>query len=159
MAAAGNYPLVFTYSEIIAGSGFAALVEVRGRAVLTVEEDRDHWIYGVQPGAVAGGGRDWGQAVQAFKKNYLSVLYDIANEAASYEAFAEEVQRYFDARNDPTKRDWDEALKAVRDGSASFEGLTRVSADKHPVGLRIRRLEQQTLKPDLNQFEQVQEAA
>lgn len=159
MGSAVNYPLVFTFSEVIVGRGFAALVDLRGRAVLSAEEDGDIWLYGVQPGAVAGGGRDFGRACRAFKENYLSVLFDIAEESVSFEEFQRRVQRYFEAANEPTSHDWQEALRAVRAGSTTLEGLSQVAAEEHVPSLKVRRLEQQTMQPALNKFDEVLEAA
>jgi len=50
------------------------------RVILTDEGDGDIWMFGVQPGGVARGGRERSQAFYEFKKNYRSVLFDIAIE-------------------------------------------------------------------------------
>jgi hypothetical protein len=84
---ATTYPLVFSFRDAVSGNGFVAHVAVCGRVLLTDEGDGDIWMFGVQPGGVAGGGCNRSEAFREFKKSYLSVFFDIAAEAASFEDF------------------------------------------------------------------------
>lgn len=156
MADTKSFPLVFTFPELISGEGFVATVEVHGRAVLIDEGDGDFWIFGVQPGGVAGGGKDYSEACREFKKSYLSVLFDIASEAKTYDAFVGEVRSFFDAVNDPNLGVWEGAVAEVRRGGVSLEGFGVVKAESRPPTLEIAKLEQRTMRPELNQFDEVE---
>lgn len=154
-----TYPLLFAFPDVIVGQGFVARVEVRGRAILSVEPDGDTWIYAVQPGSVAGGGKDWAMACREFKQSYLSVLFDIAAEATTYESFSAQVREFFETVNRPNATAWDAALSAVRDGTTSLEGFPSVKAESFVPTIEIARLEPQTMRPHVNQFDTVSEAA
>jgi hypothetical protein len=150
------FPLVFTFPELISGNGFVAKVEVHGRALLVDEGDGDLWIFGVQPGSVAGGGKDYSAACREFKKSYLSVLFDIASEAQTYDAFVAEVRSFFDAVNGPNGEQWTAALAEVRKGGVSLPGFGIVKAESRPPRIEVAKLEQRTMRPSLNQFDEVE---
>jgi len=159
MMAEGTYPLLFAFPDVIVGQGFVASVEISGRALLTVEPDGDTWIYGVEPGSVAGGGKDYAHACRAFKENYLTVLFDIAAESPTYEVFSAQVREFFETVNRPNLVTWEAALSAVRDGTLSSEGFTSVKAETRPPHLALAKLEPQDMRPQVNQLDVVSEAA
>jgi len=64
---------------------------------------------------------------------YLSVLYDIAAEAPSYDAFAAEVESFFNETNEPTCLEWDTARERVRRGELDDDKLEKVSGAKAQV--------------------------
>jgi hypothetical protein len=119
-----EYPLFFTYRDLIHGKGYAAGVVVDGRALLR-EEDDGFWMYGVNPGGVAGSGHERAAAFHDFRLGYRSVLVDIAEEAPSFEAFADGVRSFFYEVNRPNERDWLVARDAVRSGKVTAD-LPRV---------------------------------
>jgi hypothetical protein len=122
-------PIFFTFSRVIFGNGFAADVTIpRGRALL-VEEPDGIWVYGVNPGAIAGGGGSLVQAHGDFVTRLVSVLFDIANEARSFDGFRQQVEEFFNAT--VAEEEWTKAVGAVRAGTVSdtVATLPRVNAD------------------------------
>jgi hypothetical protein len=151
-----TYPLVFTFPEVIVGKGFVARVELHGQALLVDEGDGDNWIYGVQPGSVAGGGKDYTTACREFKKSYLSVLFDMALESSDYEQFKEEVEKLFATVNAPNRDAWDTALAGIRKTGSAPTGFGTVKAESRLPRLEIAKLDQRTMKPTINQFDAVE---
>ena len=58
-------PLIFTYRDLVYGTGILAEVRVRGR-VLAVTEQDGVWMYGVNPGGLAAPGATIPEAHAAF---------------------------------------------------------------------------------------------
>src|SRR5688572_12198622 len=87
-------PLLFTFRDNVSGNGFFARVATHGRA-LAVRESDGVWRYGVNPGGLAAGGKDESDAYLEFRREYTAILYDIATDAASFDDFRAEVQRFF----------------------------------------------------------------
>jgi hypothetical protein len=127
-----EYPLVFSFHDLVAGNGFTASVAVVGR-VLMSEEDGCVWLYGVQPGPIAGGGTTREAAFADFKRGYLSVLFDIAAESTSIEGFRSSVTAFFDEIADCNVPRWRDAVLRVRKSNESVTGLTRANADTTPT--------------------------
>lgn len=145
------YPFLFTFRDLIAGKGFFANVTATGRVLLVEEDDGDWWLFGVQPGAIAGGDRERGVALNEFKKNYLSVLLDVAAEAGSFEEFAGEVKALFTQVNEPNASEWESALKLVRSGALKFPGMVAMElADQLKPSVEIALLTQGTATPEAN---------
>jgi hypothetical protein len=155
---AKTYPLVFSFPDVIVGNGFTARVEITGHAVLCEESADSFWLFGVQPGGIAGGGKDWSEARRAFKESYLSVLFDIALDSATYDAFKNGVEQFFAAVNEPNRETWEMALDNVRRNPAELEGCSTVRAEDHPPVLRIAMLDQRSMNARINQFDQVEVA-
>lgn len=125
---ATNYPLVFTFKDIIVGNGFFAGVVAEGRALLTHEDDGGFWMSGVYPGAVAGGGEERGEAFRDFKDRYKSVLLDIAAEAPDFNSFVEQAASFFNSLSKPTAEEWEAARSEVRAGRITAADLPQVDA-------------------------------
>lgn len=146
-----SYPFLFSFRDLIAGNGYIANVTSAGRVLLFQEDDGDWWLFGVQPGGIAGGDPDRNIALNEFKKNYLSVLLDIAAEARSYEEFAAEVKRLFAQVNEPTASEWVQALQLVRGGATKYPGVVTVkAADDHKPMVEIALITQKTATPAAN---------
>src|SRR5258706_8580365 len=96
-----QYPLLFGFNDLLAGKGFFAGVSVSGRGLL-VDEGDGFWMYGVNPGGVAAGGKTPAEAQSEFRLVYRSVPFDIASEAMDFHGFKEEVDRFFNDTNKPT---------------------------------------------------------
>src|SRR5438046_1878867 len=107
------YPIVFTVKRMIAGNGFLVGVIARGRALM-LQEEEGYWVSGVNPCSVAGGGSDPKSAFCAFRDGYVSVLFDIASEARTFDAFKAEAEAFFNSVNSQTDAEWHAALKRVR---------------------------------------------
>jgi hypothetical protein len=123
-------PLLFAYRDRVFGNGFVATVVADyGRVLAVLEGEKDVWIYGVRPGGLAGHGRDLAEAHADFRRGFTEVLFDIADEAATFEAFQVEVSRFFDEENLAVGVEWADAVREVRARGLSIEGLPKVSAD------------------------------
>jgi hypothetical protein len=155
---ATTYPLVFTFRDAVSGNGFVAYVAVCGRVLLTDEGDGDIWMFGVQPGGVAGGGRERSEAFHEFKKSYLSVFFDIAAEAASFEDFEKSAKLFFSEVNEPNLDVWAGSVAAVRAGKLSLSDLKAMNADSCPPKIEVRRIDTQANASD-NSFDEIREAA
>jgi hypothetical protein len=153
-----TYPLVFTFQHPIMGDGFIAYVVTSGRALLTYEGDGDIWAFGVQPGGIAGGGRERAQAFYEFKKTYLSVLFDIAAESSSYEDFEKSTKSFFSDTNADNDRTWTEAVQAVRAGKVSLPGMKSQNTDHWVAKIEVTRVDQRA-SSSANVFDEIKEAA
>jgi len=153
VATSKTYPIVFAYPEVISGKGFMARVEIQGHALL-VDKPGDVWLYSVQPGVFAGGGTDFATASREFKKSYLSILFDIALEAPTFERFGKEVRAVFETVNEPNLMDWKAALAEVRKNTRLPQFGT-VQADLWPPKIQIKKLDVRTVRPGLNRFDTV----
>jgi hypothetical protein len=149
-----SYPVVFGYRDVIKGRGFFAGVVTDGQALLTIEDDGGHWLFGVNPGGVAGGGKETAEAAREFKKSYLSVLFDIAEEAHTFQEFKAEVERFFHETNEPTEAEWKRAHVEVKKGALNNPNLPRVDVDKRPSSIQIIELQgDETAPRDVNVFD------
>jgi len=139
-----SYPILFGYRDMVADRDFVAFVATDGRALCTREAD-GFWLYGVDPGSIAGGGESVEEAGRALKESYLSALFDIAAEAASFAAFKKEVERFFAERNGPNEAMWEAAHALVKsgavDGDAVAGSLPRKDAALCPRGIRIEQVD------------------
>lgn len=126
-----RYPLVFGFRDLVAGDGFLAGVTTEGRALMEAEEE-GAWVYGVSPGGVAAEGPDKGEAFAAFKKAYLSVLFDLAATSPNFLSFKSAVESFFLETNAPTFEEWKEAVLEVRAGRVAADWLGTRSADRTP---------------------------
>lgn len=151
------YPLVFSFRDLIAGTGFVAAVSMDGHVLLSEEDDT--WMFGVQPGGIAGGGPDRPTAFKEFKNSYLSVLFDIAAEATSFDEFERRTRAFFAQVNEPNRKQWDDALAEVRKTSTCLPGVKTVQAEANPPTLAIEKVVPERVKPNVNEFDQITEAA
>lgn len=157
--ASQSFPLLFSFRDLIAGNGFVAGVATDGRVLLTQEADGDHWMFGVTPGGIAGGGPERAVALREFKVSYLSVIYDIATSATSFEQFKEEVERFGTAVNEHNARAWEEALAEVRKSNVSLPNLPIVKAETKPPSIEVFQVELGKAVPTVNEFDEISEAA
>ncbi len=107
-------PLFFRYRDVVFGRGFAATVETTGRALGEREGD-DYVMAGVEPGGLAAGGATPEEARHAFRRTFTEVLFDLAADAPSFQAFKESVEAFVGTSNDsrsaatapwPARRHW-----------------------------------------------------
>ena len=154
-----SYPIVFSFRDPIVGNGFVAGVEIVGRAVLTEEDDGDVWVFGVQPGGVAGGDKQIETALRQFKENYLTVLFDLASDANTFHAFKKSVDAFFAQTNKPNEQDWNGLHALVKRGSISLPGMERVDASTRRPSIQVVLLDKKESKPTVNQFDEIAQAA
>lgn len=153
-----QYPLVFSFRDLIKGKGFVAGVAMDGRVLLVEEDDGDVWMFGVHPGAIAGGNHTRDAAFAEFKRQYLGVLFDIAAEATTFQEFEREVTELFNTVNKPSLIEWEKALAEVRATSASLNALPTVKSESKTPRLYIQKIETEEAEPR-NEFDEISEAA
>lgn len=153
------YPLVFSFRDIIAGNGYVATVAMDGRVVLAEEEENDVWMFGVQPGGIAGGDRQKETAFVSFKKGYLGVLFDFAGEAVSFDEFKGKVTSFFSEINEPNLADWEKSLADVRAKNLTLPDLAKVNSDARSPSLFIEEVAAARVSSGANEFDQIAEAA
>ena len=132
-----HYPLLFGYRDLVSGSGFVAGVHADGRALLVQEED-GFWVYGVNPGGLAGSGDSWEAAHEDFRRNFKAALYDLAIEAVSFGQFQELVVDFFEDTNGPTEGEWDRATREI--ASRDQRWLQVRKASDHPPRIEVREV-------------------
>ncbi len=115
-----EYPLLFTYTDCIAGKGFLAAVKVSGRALL-IEEDGEWWMYGVQPAAIADKGKIPQEATENFHDRYKTVLFDFAEEASGFEEFKSETENFFNQKEEKIAASWENAFQLIRTSKVTPE--------------------------------------
>jgi hypothetical protein len=154
-----NYPLFFGFRTAIQGKGFVASVVMNGRGLMVEEGADDWWLYGVNPGGVAGGGEDQHLAFSEFRNSYYAILFDIANDVTSYEEFRAEVERFFNETNRHYEKEWLAAVEKVReDKSIKLDWAQRQPTDSTPVNIRVELV--QVASPGANELDpKVQVAA
>lgn len=144
MTQQAEYPLIFTYRDAISGNGFLAGVTVTGRALM-LKEDSKWWMYGVRPAGLAEAGNTPNETFLSFRQRYSAVLFDIAEEADSFEAFRAEVERFFYEADPIEEQRWTEAHRRIRTGELKpedpFSGLRKESPEGSPVMISVQRLD------------------
>lgn len=108
-----SIPLYFRYRDVVFGRGFAATIETTGRA-LCVREDDEFVMAGVEPGGMAAGGSTRDEAQEAFRKHFTLVLFDLAADAASFQAFKEQVEAFVHQTAPATLDEWHRSVEASR---------------------------------------------
>jgi hypothetical protein len=152
------YPLVFSFPDTVAGDGYIARVTMHGRALLVEEDDGDVWMFGVQPGGIAGGDHVREVAFAEFQQSYRTVLFDIAAEVRSFEEFKTAVEEFFGTINEPDLKNWEHARQEVRNARTSLPGLP-TQTDHATPSLAIEKLALENIKPTANQFPSISKAA
>jgi hypothetical protein len=145
------YPVLFTLSEVVSGNGFVAGVYVHGRGSMVFESDEGWWLYGVEPGGLAESGDTPQEAHLKFAADFKEVLFDIASDAASFEAFKKEVERILTQVNKPEADRWEHAVKAIRSGKTSLTDPFMASLPKWKAEdackVVVQRLDKSTTRP------------
>jgi hypothetical protein len=140
-----EYPVMFTVRDAVSGNGYLSAVTLSGWALMVHEDDDKWWVYGVRPSAIAESGNTPEEAFHRFRDAYKNFLFDTAQEAATYEAFEKEIQRFY-YEPDKTQEDrWLAALQAIRSGEVipapPFSALPRQSPETRPTQITIERLD------------------
>jgi hypothetical protein len=148
-----HYPLLFGFRDLVAGKGFLAGIAVHGRALLVHDADLGYWMYGVNPSGLSAGGNDIGEAHRAFREAYKAVLFDIAADAGSYDAFEAEVQRFF-RQPSGFLSEWEEAVSDVRAGKVEADWVPRVDSGRAKLEIEVSLLSAENLMPSLNELDE-----
>lgn len=106
-------PLVCTYRNSVAGNGFVAKVEMRGRMLAIVDDDGEVWLHAVHPAGWADSGRTVAEAHAQFRQSYTAILYDVAEETETFEDFRAAVKK-LDVESGPLLESWQEAVANMR---------------------------------------------
>jgi hypothetical protein len=126
-----RYPILFgPIGGLVAGNGFIAHVLIRGRCILEETSEDFSSALGVNPGAVAGDGANLSEAYHDLLERVHLVVFDIAEEAENFDAFADQVRRFVLETNRPNEGDWKTAVAKVRSGELDLEGVRREDADR-----------------------------
>ncbi len=124
-------PLIFTYRDFVYGTGMLAEVRVRGR-VLAVKERDGAWMCGVNPGGLAASGATIPEAHAAFRQSFTAILFDIAEDASSFDDFVAQTRQFVNQTNAPVEAAWREAVDAHR-ANRSVLGTAARDMDELPA--------------------------
>lgn len=145
-------PLLFSFRDLVEGKGFLAEVVTHGRGLMICEGPDDFWMYGVNPGGIAAGGKNPDEANVEFRKAYTVVLFDIAYQASDFASFKRSVAAFFDETNLPTEKAWKDAVEEVRAGRIDAEGIPRQPAES-PRFVEVNLKVTENLAPQNNAVE------
>ncbi len=143
-----HYPILFTYRDILAGNGFVAGIEVRGRYLMAEEGEERVWIYGVNPGGLSAGGHSQKEATSAFREAYRETLFDIAGEAKTFEELSSAVSHFVNDENSYYHAEWWDAVALVRSGKIDLEWLDKKKAESE-LQVTVVKLSLQEEQPDI----------
>jgi hypothetical protein len=139
-----NYPLMFTFRDVVSGNGFLAGVTVSGRALMVREDDK-WWAYGVRPAGLVDCGDTPQDAHNRFRERYRAILFDIAAEAHNFLNFKQEVERFYEESDADEECRWTVAFEAIRSGAAvpepPFTDLPRQAPETRPTQIAVLRLD------------------
>jgi hypothetical protein len=144
-----QHPIMITLQDSISGNGFLARITMSGRSLMRKEEDGKWWMYGVRPAGIAASGKNIDEAFLRFRNSYKEILFDIAQESATFEEFEAEVRRFFEENDSDNEdeRSWEASLAAVRQGLCSppepFASLPRRSPESNPSFMKVERVDVQ----------------
>lgn len=158
-----DYPLIFQILNDVAGRGFLAGVMVEGRALMA-EEDGRWWVYGVDPGPLAGSGQTPMEAYHSFRQALQEVLFDSAADAQNYEAFKADVEHVLRQRDEADANRWERARQEVRAGAEVVESLKELPRKTGTVPInvllvRLDSMESQQFSPSDNKVDALATAA
>lgn len=140
------WPLFFSYRSPIVGRGFLAEVKLLGRVLATAGDDV--WLDGVNPGAFAVEAASMDVAGAALRTALTNVFIDMAADADA-EAFERRVDAFFNARDDDTFSEWEEAVESIRRGDRGAPELPRFDAET-PIEIRVTTKSGAELMPEDN---------
>lgn len=146
-----NYPVMFTLRDTVSGNGFLAGITLTGRALMMREKDGKWWMYGVRPGAIAENGSTPEEAFLRFRNAYKNLLYDFAEDAASYELFRHNVEHFYLQPDKEEEANWLAAFYALRSGKvipdeAFFAQLPKEDPEKRPTQIMVLRLDKENAR-------------
>jgi hypothetical protein len=145
-----QYPVLFTYRDVVIGAGYVAHVEASGRFLI---EDRgtgeDVWIYGVNPGGLAAKGPGQEEAAEEFRASYRTVLIDLAEESVDFDAFKNQVENFYWSTCEATEKDWQGAVTRVRKGEIDSDWLAKKPAE-HEYKIKVTCIASDRPQPQID---------
>jgi len=153
-----SYPILFGVRDPVIGPGFLAGVAVNGRCLMREEPD-GFWIDGVNPGAVCAGGASRDEALLKFRESYRGILYDCAALCDTFEAFKQEVERFFWEMTPGEAEAWERAVQELRANPAAAGDWLPIRQNYGEPSVEVVCLEQESLEPDSNAVGQLELAA
>ncbi len=148
-----QYPLFFTFKELVYGDGFVAECAMQGRALAVQEEEREWWFNGVEPGGLAERGETLNDAYFSFRDTLKEILFDISYTAETFEAFEAKVKRFMHDVNRPHDEDWWLSVEAGRKGElqAPAPNMREHDADKEAYAY-VTLVDPAKVKPSGNEL-------
>ena len=145
-----TYPIVFSFPNVIIGRNFITCVKTNGRAMLVNEKDGYWCIYGVNPGALAGGGETKDEAFSDFHYGFNCVLSDIISEVSSLEEFKKRVKKFFTETDNKSVKEWEDLRDKVRKSSITLDDIKRVSSENINMRCDVSLLEPKSGPTNIN---------
>ncbi len=108
-----DFPILFTFSHVVKGPSFEAIVKASGRLLIAEEEPGDWWCHGVEPGGLTVQADGAALSFAKFSASFRHALEDLAELASSREEFEEEACALFNSDAHDAKR-WDAALERIQ---------------------------------------------
>lgn len=130
-------PLLFSFRQVVFGDGFVAGVSMEGRALLEEDGPDGPWISGVAPVGFAAGGVDRSDAFTEFRNAWITVLFDIAAEARSFDAFKQSCTEFLNSTEPTLSAEWDAALLKVRATNYVDPTMRREPVEAHKTGFEV----------------------
>lgn len=129
-------------------------VAISGRALVLEEDASEWWMYGVRPSAIAEFGQTPQETALRFRERYKRVLYDFAIDAADFNEFKREVQRFFDENESAIEQQWSDAFKLIREGVVNpeepFSRLPRKRPEVNAPEITIIAIDPSAVSPSYN---------
>lgn len=138
-----EYPLLFTFRDIIEGNGFVAGVICNGRALMVNCGEEGWHISGVQPGALSELGGSPHEAYFYFRQGFTQGVKVLAADASDFADFERRLHAAFDWVDADEEARWEAAREQVRSGAepdAPFKKLPKESAEE-PRGIEAVRMD------------------
>jgi hypothetical protein len=126
-----QFPLIFDVKDTLSNDRFMVEVRTKGKVLASIEAGQV-WLYGVNPGGLAGGGEDFDRAYVDFRTTFTNVLDDLVKEAQTVAEFEEMARAFLLETNEPTMAEWKVAVDATRSGDVNIPGMKREPADQEP---------------------------
>lgn len=141
-----SLPIILTQRVPVMGENYLASIEMRLRILVEreiVDGCEEVWIYGVNPGGISAGGKTIEDAHNAFTKLLCSTIFDMADEAGSFNALKREVTEFVTSTNAPYEERWLKAVELYRNGKATEPEMPKEPAESAP-SIRMTRVRKMT---------------
>jgi hypothetical protein len=140
-----NYPVMFTFRDVVSGNGFLSGVTLGGRALMVHEPAEQCWcIYGVRPAPIAESGKTPLEAFANFRNAYKNVLFDYAEGAQDFNTFKTQIEQFYAQPDNDEEMRWNEAYQQIRAGNvaveAPFTDLPKESPENRPSYISVQPL-------------------
>jgi hypothetical protein len=156
-----TFPLLYTFQDIVIGSGFIADVCIKGRATAVLDAideegnlQAEWWFNGVEPGGLARGGSTLNESYYSFRRALKEIFVEIAFQSGNFDEFKTRVERFAHEVNRPEERDWLEAVKAVKSGELGSPAPNMRRDTEHGSVVSVTLVNTAQPTPELNKVEE-----